>query len=941
MTHYLQSPAPELWQTADDGDAFVWSDDSTTIAMAAEVATILGPVRMAMEGLPSLTVAFFIITALRRHDLPKDVWTRRLSILAGSTRVDAVAEFLQSLGKLPLQLRTQIEGPVVVLGCGLENCRSYLKEANLAESDLVLETLSLSRIDRVVDHPDDHTPGSRKLTRRQRDAARCKRAWETLVLLSRSDLDAHSLQTWKSTGLKFLPAPAKEITPPPPPRDPINRLLNNLSDDELYGDLARMSRSASAIVALPRRPSEPESLPIGGVSDVTNRGNPERLLMTELAADPMLLLARIANGQALYLRRETPPGPAPKQRPIAIENGIRCWGSTRIWMSTFALALGASEERRGDTRAVFWTVAGKRYTPEDLTTRDGMLEQLGRLEPDAHPGEGIAAWDAMLREDTDDWEATFAEPLIIVSESTDHDAAFTDSIRHVARPFLIATISRDGEVQLSRRTLLGDEKLQRLKLELSGPPNVMIRQDKAGQPLFLSHRIPPLAFSADSKVIWGRTVLNRDQRPVVWMVTTDQRLLMCTTSRHGCTEVVNDLPCSTVLAHHWNHNRLSLVLGTPTVPHCLIGVNAESLINERIELHGDFQSSDYGFMDSALLRLGDGEYQIIDPTTGHITGQGTEQGHHLGNGFVLRHHDAIFRNDGTSPEKWHSYGRFQSATSAPVGCVVIGENHEPMAIAQDLSQVQPLDAGSGVRLTGATKRSGVKVQSIHRPRPVVCDPTGRWWVIQYEQIQDVTGLDRNYTRTRNVLRVDTRDGKVTPVQDDDFRSRLWSRNKAHTILITQKSVRNQFRGVALTNEGLVFQLRSNHALILKRQLDRIPHLTLVQQPLASDIEFTPFESPPRDSDDADSGWSMRKAILNGGTAWLDSRGLVHLQRFDDHRELTLVLVDTHCAGWFSDFGFFGPVFFAPPYAGITEDVPVPSVAMDWLSDWTSQWRKLL
>ena len=61
MIEYLQSPLQSVWDLADRGDAFVWGDartgreEQTTIALASELAAILSPLRMSLNGCPSLT----------------------------------------------------------------------------------------------------------------------------------------------------------------------------------------------------------------------------------------------------------------------------------------------------------------------------------------------------------------------------------------------------------------------------------------------------------------------------------------------------------------------------------------------------------------------------------------------------------------------------------------------------------------------------------------------------------------------------------------------------------------------------------------------------------------------------------------------------------------------------------------------------------------------
>ncbi len=113
------------------------------------------------------------------------------------------------------------------------------------------------------------------------------------------------------TGMDHLPEPAPLE---PLARFPLATLVQELAlkNDDL-SMAAKMAQKIAASLTVPRLPSDPDHLPIGGVSDVTNRGEPDRLLISELALDDDLLIARIAHGQALYLRREQPPQSSSKK----------------------------------------------------------------------------------------------------------------------------------------------------------------------------------------------------------------------------------------------------------------------------------------------------------------------------------------------------------------------------------------------------------------------------------------------------------------------------------------------------------------------------------------------------------------------------------------------------------------------------------------------------
>ena len=85
------------------------------------------------------------------------------------------------------------------------------------------------------------------------------------------------------------------------------RLLEQLSDDNELSGFARLAQQLIAAISLPRTLSEPDELQIGGVSDISNRGHLDQLLLSELAQDDLTLAVRLALNEALYLRRESPP----------------------------------------------------------------------------------------------------------------------------------------------------------------------------------------------------------------------------------------------------------------------------------------------------------------------------------------------------------------------------------------------------------------------------------------------------------------------------------------------------------------------------------------------------------------------------------------------------------------------------------------------------------
>src|SRR5262245_6377434 len=103
--------------------------------------------------------------------------------------------------------------------------------------------------------------------------------------------DHDRLERIARTGIDGSLEPA-DVDLPPPVRT--QRLIAAMRDDARLRDVGAMATEFMAATALPRRPSVPADLRLGGNCGVTNRGTLDRLTLTELAYDDDVLAARIA-----------------------------------------------------------------------------------------------------------------------------------------------------------------------------------------------------------------------------------------------------------------------------------------------------------------------------------------------------------------------------------------------------------------------------------------------------------------------------------------------------------------------------------------------------------------------------------------------------------------------------------------------------------------------
>ena len=83
--------------------------------------------------------------------------------------------------------------------------------------------------------------------------------------------------------------------------------ITELTDDSETFFVGALIKHLWSGLNMPVHSALPSQQPLGGVSDLTNKGDFDRLLISEFANDDLIFLSRIANNEALYIRREVPP----------------------------------------------------------------------------------------------------------------------------------------------------------------------------------------------------------------------------------------------------------------------------------------------------------------------------------------------------------------------------------------------------------------------------------------------------------------------------------------------------------------------------------------------------------------------------------------------------------------------------------------------------------
>lgn len=178
--------------------------------------------------------------------------------------------------------------------------------------------------------------------------------------------------------------------PTPEPEAKEDELLEQLVKDPKTAGLAQLAKRLIAALNIPPHTRGASDQPLGGVSDISNRGNYDRLLLSELANDDDTLSARLVNNEALYLRRETPPDPQVQERIILVDVSLRLWGIPRVFAT--AAALGCALNNPQKAKVTAFAVGSEASEPNALLSKEDVLHFLEKLSPALHPGEALKSF---------------------------------------------------------------------------------------------------------------------------------------------------------------------------------------------------------------------------------------------------------------------------------------------------------------------------------------------------------------------------------------------------------------------------------------------------------------------------------------------------------------------------------------------------------------------
>lgn len=159
---------------------------------------------------------------------------------------------------------------------------------------------------------------------------------------------------------------------------------------------------------IPFHSSLPSSQPLGGISDLTNKGDFDKLLISEFANDDLVFLSRLANNEALYIQREIPPQQNELERIILIDSSLKNWGTPKT--VAFAIMLAIAKHPKTDIPCRSFVI-GENYVPVNSDSVSSLIDALSVLNAQLNAANGLRAY-------LNDFQPTKQQEIFIVTEKS-------------------------------------------------------------------------------------------------------------------------------------------------------------------------------------------------------------------------------------------------------------------------------------------------------------------------------------------------------------------------------------------------------------------------------------------------------------------------------------------------------------------------------------------
>ncbi|TWT33930.1 hypothetical protein KOR34_37660 [Posidoniimonas corsicana] len=897
IREYFQAGRESFWRWEDDGKVIAWGDGKT-ITFLEEATVTLN--HLAPHGLPRFGSLLLLLAATRKN------WATdgsEAGLLAGV--VDAA---FQKSDQRNASATTLLSDALAGLHKvrALDSSLRSSPEAKAALAEIVFAGPP------AVAKPESQAVASAVrpgLTALLDAALQDTASLEELGLSLMADLaelskglgqvSPESVRLRMETGLNALPAPAPIEAPVEevPPCEAARRVIAELLEHPEYAGVSRVASRLLSSASLPRRLTDAHHQETGGFSDITNRGDPDRLLLSELAQDGLTLAVRVAMNEAMYLHRETPPSTPRVRRELLIDSGVRAWGTPRVLAAAAALAFAASTPKSASLKA--WRGEGTELREVDLSTTSGLVAHLGALGTAPNLSESIPAFG-----DKVDKAQESTEAILIMPAESWGDEQMKASLRALsADRVYVATVSRGGEFRLIERRLRGQRTVRLVRVDpntlLEDSPPLHRPRDADHLPAIFREgafplRMPHQLQSARSWFLAGWGAL---------AVTKDGRLMRWTERGRGAVQLSDQVPRGALWWASPNclQGMTSFVCGTK---HDLHLVHAD-LVRRSVRCLRIHPADAAGVVmhNGALMVIREGEVHAIGLTSGESTGSTTLPR------YLDSAHGRYFRIPGSAGHMALSH----TGDAPSLDKVTVHETLEGAPTHRvDLWDVVGVDGPVALNSSGVVFRvldGEILVRCTrHAPAHIQRQSSRAEWKLRWTSPDgECVGVWSTSNGVTRRYRVDLETKRVEEDNPDGTDGRVDRIAQVHTCRNRFVSIGVDRRGrltlLDTKSRGFIVSVRNNSPLFVTERLE---------DDFGDAAAFTQLDGAPFRFRLSEARWP------DGSRAVLDSRGLLHLMPGDASLpEVSLVLAEGELTGWCNAqagstaAGVFGKNYFLP------------------------------
>jgi hypothetical protein len=227
---------------------------------------------------------------------------------------------------------------------------------------------------------------------------------------------------------------------------------------------------------IPMRHLSPGEQPIGGISDMTNKGELHRMLLSEFANEDEVFMNRVANNEALYIQREIPPEENIFERIILIDTSLKNWGTPKIL--AFASAIAVIKHPKAHSECKVFAL-GQTNIQISLDKVDEVIENLNQISPVLEVSQALEKF----------FDEEHTEKDLEVFFITHQENVANQKLQKVIhenrdRLKFLVTTSSDGELNFYKHHKGTRKHIQKIVLPLqelwANPPKQKIKNENNG-----------------------------------------------------------------------------------------------------------------------------------------------------------------------------------------------------------------------------------------------------------------------------------------------------------------------------------------------------------------------------------------------------------------------------------------------------------------------------